>query len=187
MTDLVMDSVGTWRATWSTRLAEAAEESAHRQQHLLDVAIADIRAAAADLLGVDLTAAAPRLVLPDLGTFRFELTPEIGWNQPVTSAVRRRIPGSVGRARMHRYLNDEAARLVDKHIGRARSDFQSRLEQVARDLRAAADQAYTRRQAQLREVLDAAAADQVERPNIDQAGDRLTALAEGLDQLLHQA
>jgi hypothetical protein len=88
---------------------------------------------------------------------------------------------------MHRYLNDEAARLVDKHIGRARSDFQSRLEQVARDLRAAADQAYTRRQAQLREVLDAAAADQVEWPNIDQAGDRLTALAEGLDQLLHQA
>ena len=186
MTDLVMDAVGTWRATWATRLSEAAAEAARRQQHLLDEAIADIRAAAAELLGVDLTAAAPRLVLPDLGTFRFDVTPEIGWNQPLTSAVRRRIPGSVGRARMRRYLNDEAARLVDKHFGRARSDFQSRLDQLAHDLRAAADHAYTRRQAQLREVLDAAVRDQVEQPNTDQAADRLTALAEQLDQLLHQ-
>ena len=186
MTDLVMDAVGTWRATWSTRLSEAAVEAARRQQHLLDEAIADIRAAAAELLGVDLTATAPRLVLPDLGTFRFDVTPEIGWNQPVTSAVRRRIPGSVGRARMRRYLNDEAARLVDQHIGRARSDFQSRLEQLARDLRTAADQAYTRRQAQLREVLDAAVRDQVEQPNTDQTDNRLTALAWQLDQLLHQ-
>jgi|GEM_PF-4550349 len=51
MTTLVMDAVRTWRATWSTRLAEAADEAARRQQHLLDEAIADIRAAAAELLG----------------------------------------------------------------------------------------------------------------------------------------
>jgi len=186
ITDLVVEAVSTWRATWSTRLSEAAVEAARRQQHLLDEAIADIRAAAAELPGVGLTATAPRLVLPDLGTFRFDVTPEIGWNQPVTSAVRRRIPGSVGRARMRRYLNDEAARLVDQHIGRARSDFQSRLEQLARDLRTAADQAYTRRQAQLREALDAAVRDQVEQPNTDQTDNRLTALAWQLDQLLHQ-
>jgi hypothetical protein len=36
------------------------------------------------------------------------------------------------------------------------------------------------------EVLDAAASDQVAQPNTDQTADRLTALAEQLDQLLHQ-
>ena len=53
-------------------------------------------------------AAALRLVLPETGTFRFDVKPEIGWNEPVTSGVRRRVPGSAGRARMRRYLHTEA-------------------------------------------------------------------------------
>ena len=186
MTALIVDAVGGWRATWSTRLSEAAVEAARRQQQLLDEAIADIRAAAAELLGVDLTAAAPRLVLPETGMFRFDVKPEIGWNEPVTSGVRRRVPGSAGRARMRRYLHTQAARLVDRHIGRARADFQSRLEQLGRDLRGAARQSYTQRQSQLRLALDTADRDRGDHSAADIAATvtvRLTALAEDLDQL----
>jgi hypothetical protein len=184
LTELVTGAVAAWRAVWSARLTQAVDEAARRQQQLLDAAIDDIRRAAAELLGVDLTAPAPHLSLPDEGTFRFDLAPEVGWNQPVTSAVRRRILGSVGRARMRRFLRDEAARLVDKHIGRARSDFQTRLNHLARDLRSVADQAYTRRQTRLREVLDAAARDLADQPTMDRVGDRLAGLADRLDRLL---
>jgi len=199
ITDLVVEAVSTWRATWSTRLAEAEREAARRQQHLLDEAIADIRLAAATLLGVDLTAAAPRLALPDTGTFDFDLTPDIGWNQPVTSAVRRHIPGASGRARMRRYLHTEAARLVDKHIGRARSDFQVRLERAARDLRTTAAHAYTQRQGQLRQALAATDRDHPDShptgPHdsgsqsapVDAAAQQLEILAEQLDVLLESA
>jgi len=136
---------------------------------------------------VDLTAAAPRLVLPETSTFRFDVKPEIGWNEPVTSGVRRRVPGSAGRARMRRYLHTQAARLVDRHIGRARADFQSRLEQLGRDLRGAARQSYTQRQSQLRLALDTAGRDRADDLNTgtpDMAADRLAALADDLDQLL---
>ncbi|HEY7813947.1 MAG TPA: hypothetical protein VIC62_11955, partial [Nakamurella sp.] len=184
LTELLTGAVAAWRAVWSARLTQAVDEAARRQQQLLDAAIDDIRRGAAELLGVDLTAAAPHLSLPDEGTFRFDLAPEVGWNQPVTSAVRRRIPGSVGRARMRRFLRDEAARLVDKHIGRARSDFQTRLNHLARDLWSVADQAYTRRQTRLREVLDAAARDLADQPTMDRVGDRLAGLADRLDRLL---
>lgn len=112
--------VDYWRETWSTRLTQAATESARRQQTLLDEAIADIRAAAAELLGIDLASTAPTMTLPETGEFRFDVTAVIGWNQPLTSALRRRVPGAAGRNGIRRYLSTEAAGLVNKHIGRAR-------------------------------------------------------------------
>ena len=88
---------------------------------------------------------------------------------------------------MRRYLHTEAAWLVDKHIGRARADFQARLEQLGRDLRSAASRLYTQRQSQLRLALDTADRDRGDHSAADSAATvtaRLTALAEDLDQLL---
>jgi len=79
---------------------------------------------------------------------------------------------------------------VDKHIGRARSDFQTRVQQLVRDLRTAATAAYTLRQGQLQQALDAAR-HQLEHaddfpPGEDPATreERLQALARRLDLLL---
>ena len=154
LTDLIISLVQQWRQTWTQSLTEAASEATRRQQQLLDEAFTDVRAAAATLLGVDLAAPAPRLPLPDPGTFRFDVSANVGWDEPVSSAVRRRLPGALGRRRMTRYLNGEATRLVDKHIGRARSDFQARMQQLVQDLRTTAATSYTLRQRQLQRALD---------------------------------
>ena len=192
LTDLIITLVQQWRQSWTQSLTEAASEATRRQQQLLDEAFTDVRAAAATLLGVDLAAPAPRLPLPDPGTFRFDVTANVGWDGPVSSAVRRRIPGALGRRRMTRYLTQEATRLVDKHIGRARSDFQARMQQLVRDLRTAAATAYTLRQRQLQQALDAAQ-HQLERADAAPAGSmsaregRLQSLSERLDLLLASA
>lgn len=190
LNNLIVTLVREWRHTWSALAAEAAYEATRRQQQLLDEAFTDVRAAAARLLGVDLVAPAVRLSLPDTGTFRFDVTPNVGWDEPVTSAVRRRMPGTAGRRWMTRYLTREATRLVDKHIGRARSDFQTRVQQLVRDLRTAATAAYTLRQGQLQQALDAAR-HQLEHaddfpPGEDPATreEQLQALARRLDLLL---
>lgn len=154
LNDLIVTLVLQWQHTWSASLSEAIFEATRRQQQLLDEAFTDVRAAAATLLGVDLAAAAPQLPLPDTGTFRFDVTANVGWDEPVISAVRRRVPGASGRRRMTRYLTGEGTRLVDKHVGRARSDFQGRMQQLVRDLAGAAAAAYTVRQGQLQQALD---------------------------------
>ncbi len=149
ITDAVVRVVGDWRASWSARLSSAVGEAAERLGQLLDDAVAQVRAAAVDSLGVDLTAPAPVPAVPDSAGFSFDVTPDIGWTQPVSSALRRRLPGRLGRTRMRRYLREEAARLVDKHIGRARSDFQTGLTRIRADLRRSAVDACRDRQEQL--------------------------------------
>lgn len=184
LNDLIVAAVSEWQQRWSARLAEAAREAADRQQQLLDAALAEVRSAAASLLDVDLTAPAERLALPSIGNFRFDITSDVGWNEPVVSALRRRLPGAVGRNRMLRHLHSEASRLVDKHIGRARADFQSRMQQFVRDLRISADRAYTSRQAQLRHAISLAGERSL-RPPIQAADEHaLEIMAEQLDTLL---
>jgi GTPase Era involved in 16S rRNA processing len=184
LNDLVVAAVSEWQQRWSARLAEAAREASDRQQQLLDAALAEVRSAAASLLDVDLSAPAERLALPSMGNFRFDITSDVGWNEPVVSALRRRFPGAAGRARMHRHLHSEASRLVDKHIGRARADFQARMEQFVRDLRISATRAYTLRQSQLRHAISLAG-ERSAQPPIQAADEHsLEIMADQLDALL---
>lgn len=184
LTDLIVAAVNEWRQHWSVRLVAAVHEAAERQQQLLDEAVAHVRSAAASLLAVDLSAPAVRLALPEMDSFRFDITSDMGWNEPVASALRRRIPGRAGRTRMHRHLNSEASRLVDKHIGRARADFQARVQQFVRDLGISATGAYTLRQSQLRHAINLAG-DPSQQPPL-QATDEcsLQVIADQLDALM---
>lgn len=158
ITDSLVVQISQWQQQWFQRLVAATTEAAVRQQQLLEETFAGIRAAAGAMLQIDLAAPPARLSLPEWTGFRFDVTPTSGWNEPVTSAIRRRIPGAAGRNRMTRYLKGEADQLVNKHIGRVRSDFQTRMAQFSRELRAEAAQVYTGRQAQLLRALELARA-----------------------------
>jgi hypothetical protein len=60
----------------------------------------------------------------------------------------------MGRRRVRARLHAEAARLVDMHVGRARSDFQSRLTEVSRVLCTSVRVAYSDRARRLAAALD---------------------------------
>lgn len=177
MTESVTRLVGDWRATWRQWMADAVDEATQRLGQLLDdAAVGQVRTAAAATLGVDLVAPAPAPAVPAASRFAFDIAPEIGWTQPVSSALRRRLPGGLGRARMRSYLESEAARLVDKHVGRARSDLQAALVQLREHLRRSAADACEGRRAQLVEAVRAAEQSQGDPTAVVAAADRLAGL-----------
>lgn len=128
------DAVEAWRARWHARSQQAYEDLGERQQRLLDEASGDLHTAARDLLGVRLQSAAPLLVSPRLPELHYDFEPEIGWDQALVSGARARAPAVIARRRVEKYLRAEASRVVDKHLGRARADFQALYEDAGRRL-----------------------------------------------------
>jgi hypothetical protein len=112
---------------------------------LLDTAVGALRVAAPERLGVLLQAGAAEVQLPDPGRCYYtiadrSIADDHGWSQPLDAAVRRRLPGELGRRRVHRRLRTRAPRLVDVHlgravhVGRARAELQTRMDEAGRAL-----------------------------------------------------
>lgn len=126
----VRSEVDAWREQRAQGLDDALQRLSRRQQELLDAAVSDLRGIARETLGVDLHGTAETVRLPASSEFSYTFGPEVSWNQPITSAVRHRLPGALGRRRVTARLRSDAERLVAKHIGRSRSDLQRRLEEA---------------------------------------------------------
>jgi GTP-binding protein EngB required for normal cell division len=132
--EATLGAVETWRAEWHSRCRESYGQLVERQRHLLDEASGDLRLAAQDLLGVQLRSQVPTLVDPELPDLHYDFDPEVGWNQALVTGVRSFGPGRSVRRRVERYLRSEAARLADKHVGRAGADFRRLLQEAGRQL-----------------------------------------------------
>jgi GTPase SAR1 family protein len=130
------DAVEVWRERWHIRLESSYMDLVQRQQGLLEEASGDLHAAALEHLGVRLRGEVPVLREPDLPAFRYDFEPEVGWNHAWVSGARTRVPARLGRRRVENYVRGEATRIVDKHLGRARAEFQARLENAGRLLQA---------------------------------------------------
>lgn len=186
LTELIGVAVESWRQEWSNRLTEACAEAGRRQQKLLDESFDQIRQAASELLGVELNTPASRLTLPTGSSFRLDIEPDPGWNDQAAAVLRRRMPGRIGRQRMAGYLKAEAARLVDKHIGRVRADLHARLKSSVWELSAAADRLSSLRQQQLEQAISLgqweSGSDQAS--SFDRRLADLEGLADGLSHLL---
>jgi GTP-binding protein EngB required for normal cell division len=133
--ETIRAAVETWRAEWHTRCQQSYAQLTERQRRLLEEAGGDLHTAARDLLGVRLQSEVPVLASPELPDLHYDFDPEVGWNHALVSGMRTRAPAGVARRRVEKYLREEAARMVDKHLGRARADFQSLLEDAGRRLR----------------------------------------------------
>lgn len=176
MAESVTHLVDEWRTTWSDRHAAAAAAAAIRVDQLLDGAMAQVRDAAAEIMGIALISPGPMAPVPESATFSFDVGPEIGWTQPLSSALRRHLPGAVGRRRMRSYLDEEAARMIDKHIGRARSDFQTSLARIRADLRRSAVESCRTRSSRLAEAARRAEESTDDASSLAAAVDRLVRL-----------
>jgi small GTP-binding protein len=153
MHEAITVEVEALRGHWEARVSAGLEAIATRQQEWLAEGLADVRAAALESLGADISVLpAPP---PRVGSaFGYALGAEIGWDAPLTSTARRALPGAWGRRRVHEQLTKEAARLVDKHVGRARADQQARIEEQSRRLDAWLTRSYRDRSRRLASALE---------------------------------
>ena len=136
LVDLIERTVARWRDGWLSELQGAMASTQSRQQEVLDRAADAVDAAAQRLLGASVRPEIAPLDIPDVGGFWFDFSPEVGWNTAVVDQTRRHLPARWRRTAVARHLRSEVTGLVDKQVGRARSDLQRRLEEAMRQLAA---------------------------------------------------
>ncbi|MGH3495783.1 MAG: hypothetical protein ACRDQ1_21505, partial [Sciscionella sp.] len=108
----------------------------------LDEALAVLRPAARKLLELELSVPPTGLRLVSNKSFYYQFQTGIDAASVVNSAVRRRLPGSLGRHRAARYLLERVESLAPRQVGRVRADLQQRLAETTRLFEQALSQRY---------------------------------------------
>jgi GTP-binding protein EngB required for normal cell division len=116
-----------------------------------------LRGSAAELLGLDLAVPEPQGRLAESRRFFYAGDVGVGQTDLLAGAVRRALPGELGRRRARDYLRREAPGLVETQIGRARGDLQYRLAEATRALARAVEQRYGDGIGRIQSALQAAA------------------------------
>jgi GTP-binding protein EngB required for normal cell division len=116
-----------------------------------------LRDAAAELLGLDLAIPEPGGRLAENRRFFYTTGEDVGQTELLAGAVRRWLPGEVGRRAVREHLHREAPALAAKQVGRARGDLQYRLAEAARALVRAVEQRYADGTDRIRSALQSAA------------------------------
>jgi small GTP-binding protein len=152
------ESAERWRQEQREMLEQGLEKLGTRLTADLAAELASVRDCAAELLGIELAMpAATQRLAPDLSFF-YNLAEDAGQTELLAGAVRRRLPGELGRRLARDYLLREARNLADSQTGRARADLQYRLEEATRRLIDTVGQRYAESTAHLSAALDTAAA-----------------------------
>jgi GTP-binding protein EngB required for normal cell division len=134
LTGLVRSAAEGWRQHQALGLETGLRGIDERLAAELEAELAKVRAAAADLLGLEL--AVPSMsdrMAPDVRFF-YTLDEHVDQAELLAGAVRRRIPGDYGRRLARERLLAQVADLVSSQIGRARGDLQYRLAEATRQL-----------------------------------------------------
>jgi small GTP-binding protein len=166
LTTRARDAANAWREEQVRLLEAGLTELDDRLSQALRGELAQMRDDARELLELDLALpdTAERLALAR--GFFYSGMEASGQTDLLAGAIRRHLPGEVGRRRARSHLRERVHDVVPMLIGRARGDLQSRLEESIRRLVKASDQRYADSLGQLAAVLDQAVADE------DRAGTR---------------
>jgi len=125
-----------------------------------------LRGSAAELLGLDLAVPEPGGRLAEDRRFFYTTAEDVGQTELLAGAVRRWLPGELGRRAAREHLRREAPGLAERQIGRARGDLQYRLAEATRALVRVVEQRYAdgtgRMQAALRAAAEMRAASDAE-------------------------
>jgi len=156
LTDLVAAAAEGWRRQQALRLEAGLRKIDERLAADLEAELAKVRAAAADLLGLDLSVPSPRDRLASSARFLYSLDERVDQAELLAGAVRRRIPGEYGRRLARQRLLGQVAELVASQIGRARGDLQYRLSEANRQLISDVRRRYTGSTERLAAALDRA-------------------------------
>ncbi len=134
LTELVGRAVEAWRQDQADRLERGLREIDDKLAAELEADLAAVRAAAADLLGLDLALPAPGEKLPASLGFFYTMAERVDQAELLAGSVRRRLPGDYGRRLARQRLLAEVGELVGSQLGRARGDLQYRLAEATRGL-----------------------------------------------------
>jgi small GTP-binding protein len=134
LTRMVAAAAEAWRQEQTGRLEGGLGALGQRLLSDLEAELAAVRAAAADLLGLELSLPASDERLPDSRSFFYTLDEHVDQTELLAGAIRRRVPGEYGRRLARRALLDQVDQLVDSQIGRARADLQYRLAEATRQV-----------------------------------------------------
>lgn len=188
LTALVAAAAEAWRQEQARTLENGLRSIDNELAAELEADLAAVRAAAADLLGLDLALPSPGERLPGDTGFFYRLGEQVDQAELLAGAVRRRLPRQYGRRLARQRLLGQAAELADSQIGRARGDLQYRLAEATRQLVADLRRRYAGSADRLAAALDragairAAAGQQGER-QLAQLAERERALRAVLSQL----
>jgi Dynamin family len=153
------DAADAWRDEQRKMLEASLAEQDARLIRALRAELAEVREAARELLDLD-------LALPDTAerlvpgrNFFYSSTAPAGQTELLAGAVRRHLPGGLGRRRARAHLLAQATDLMPMLIGRARGDLQFRLQESVRLLVGRSDERYADSIGRLAAAIDSASAD----------------------------
>ena len=157
---LVAFTVGAasaWRARRRDIIEQGLARTDARLAADLTAALGELRDSAAELLGLELLVTEPGGRLAENRRFFYTTADEPGQTELLAGAIRRRLPGELGRRRAREHLLREAPDLVASQIGRARADLQYRLSEATRALAGTVERRCAEATGRMRAALCAAA------------------------------
>lgn len=140
--ELIRTRVEEWRAAWREHLDARLSEAQAELEDRLRRHIAAVRTAAADLFHVELSSFALQRSTVAIDTFSFQFAAAPGQYDTMAATLRRTLPARVTRRWVARHVHAQAAALLDRQVGRARSQFQGALTDSGRAIRSALSRQY---------------------------------------------
>jgi GTPase Era involved in 16S rRNA processing len=154
LVSLSTGAVEEWRHQQAGELEAGLRLVDERCGTELEAELAAVRTMAADLLGVDLALPVPGSLLGSDRRFFYVVGEQVDQTELLAGAIRRRLPGGIGRKVARQHLLGEVAELSGALVGRARGDLQYRLAEAARALAADLRRRYAVSSQRLAEAMD---------------------------------
>jgi GTP-binding protein EngB required for normal cell division len=153
---LTVAAAEDWRQDQRERIEQGLDSADARLAADLKTELDVLRDSAAELLGLDLAVPEPGGRLAEDQRFFYTTAEDVGQTELLAGAVRRRLPGELGRRAAREHLRREAPGLAERQIGRARGDLQYRLAEATRALVRVVEQRYADGTGRMRAALRAA-------------------------------
>jgi hypothetical protein len=153
---LTLEQASAWRSHWQETIEEGLARADTRLAADLAAALEVLRDSAAGLLGLDLAVPDPGGLLAEDRRFFYTTAAEAGQTELLAGAIRRKLPGELGRRSAREHLRREATGLVGSQIGRARADLQYRLSEASRALARSMERRYAEATDRMQAALRAA-------------------------------
>jgi GTP-binding protein EngB required for normal cell division len=154
---LTVAAADDWRQRQRDRIEQGLAGVDARLAADLKAELDVLRDSAAELLGLDLTVPEPGGRLAEDRRFFYTTAEDVGQTELLAGAVRRRLPGELGRRAAREHLRGDVRGLVERQIGRARGDLQYRLAEATRALVRVVERRYADGTGRMQAALRAAA------------------------------
>jgi hypothetical protein len=154
---MTLAAASAWRTRWQEAIEDGLARTDARLTADLTAALEVLRDSAAELLSLELAMPDPGARLAEDRRFFYTTDEEAGQTELLAGAVRRRLPGDLGRRWAREHLRREAPGLAASQIGRARADLQYRLSEASRALARSVERRYAEATGRMEAALQAAA------------------------------